>query len=108
MPNAVYRFRFSNPIEIEQLRSEINDPAAVFTDDAGGVISDVTADVATAADLIAVMERRGFEYVSTNPVASADDEFAAGLASDLSRLLILRSGGVVYNRAGCFVLKRTL
>lgn len=108
MPNAVYRFRFSNPIEIEQLRSEINDPNAVFADDAGGLISDVTADVATAADLIDVMRTRGFEYVSTNPVAPASDEFAAGLASDLSRLLIVRSGGVVHDRAGCFVLKRNL
>jgi hypothetical protein len=90
----VFRFKLVNPISVDQLKSEVNDPTLSVTDDAGGVVVDVNADEMSQADIEEALAEKGFELQGVfdpPPPTSAGDDFnqdlQAGGASCVGQVL---------------------
>lgn len=106
MPLAVYRFVFDQPgLHPDQLIDDVGDPLTVVTSVAGGLIVDVQADVASQQDVIDTMESKGFTFIVTDPVESAEQQFRDdnnlnGGGTGLEFAIFKIDGGLVYDSNG--------
>lgn len=106
MSSLVYRFRFDQPgLHPDQLIDDVGDPTTVVDDTAGGLITDISADVDSQDDVIDTMEAKGFTFVSVDPVTTAEQQFKddnnlgkAGTGLEFAIFKI--DGGLVYDSNG--------
>lgn len=81
MADHVYRFRHEHGGPLNWLESRTGG-TVTFTDHAGGVVVDVTADEAYLGDLTQAFLVRGYEYVSTDPTTDPSED-VTGMVSTI-------------------------